>query len=182
MSAGEACAVNSAQRSGISELLAAYRTARYEVLLPDRRLLTLRVGRIPPTALSDWIEPAALAVFLSASNPHSRPLSAARNAARHAALRDELEDRGCRLLQGMGRSEDGAWREPGLLIVGLNLTVIDGLARRFGQNAALRLQRGASARLRLYRPEWRGALSAADDLEWAELVEPGLPYPHPGEP
>ena len=112
------------------EQLAAYRASEYRVFAQPE--LVLRIG-----------EPSA--AFLTAANPHSERRPAAENL---AALERLAQDASAwRILRGEGRSADGRWREPSLLVLGIEREHARALGRRYGQNAIVFVERGAAPEL-----------------------------------
>lgn len=137
----------------IIEYLALYRRTHYDAVLPDGTRVTLRIGAPAPLPIVDWIGADRFAVFLSACNPQSHPLTPAENRVRTADLRLRLRATNARWLEGEGAIRGERWSEPSLLVAGLALESIDALARHFDQNAAVRVDTSAPVRLRLYR-DW----------------------------
>lgn len=154
----------------ILALLAAYRATHYDALLPDRTTATLRIGQLPPRGVATWLGADPLAAFLTACNPRSQVLTEAENAQRLNVLRRRLQTYSCRLLDGVGHLPGASWNEPSLLVAGLTLAEVDALAHAFDQNAAVIVPAHGTARLRLYRPEWRATAGDAADLEWAPAL------------
>jgi hypothetical protein len=77
-------------------------------------------------------------VFITAWNPHSRPLTAWRNAAHHNQLLQALRRGGYRWLSALGDGDDPCWPpEPSVLVLGMSERDAVRLARRFGQNAVV---------------------------------------------
>lgn len=152
----------------LAELLASYRRTHYGVALPGGISATLHIGAPAPRPVATWIGADGFAVYLTACNPHSEPLPAAENEARLTELRQCLRADGARWLEGRGAIPGEPWCETSLLATGLPLGRLDALARNFRQNACVHVRAGAPSRLRLYRPDWRGRLDAADDLEWGD--------------
>lgn len=151
----------------LARLLAAWRDTHYDVALPDGSIATLRIGRpLPPSALA-WLHPDPLAAFIGAANPHATPLGMEDNALRHAALRSSLRRWPCRTLPGLGHVPGAAWREDALFVAGLDLATLDAFAREFDQDGIVTATPAASARLRLYRPDWRKLLPDTDEIDWA---------------
>lgn len=151
----------------VRRLLTLYRASRYEARLPGGRCAVLEVGRLPDPALQPWLGAAPLAAYLTACNPHSTPLPVAQNARLLAQLQRELDAVGLPYLCGDGYLPGEQWREPSVLVAGLDADTLDALVRRYAQNAILVLRAGQVARLRLYRPDWRALTADAADLEWA---------------
>jgi hypothetical protein len=121
-------------------LAAAYRAAEYVVDAPDGPIV-LRVGvaSAPLAALMRALR-VDTAALLTAHNPWSRPTGAHANAAAQAALEAELSARGVAQLPAENRDPRRAWPpEASVLALGLRAGPADALARRFGQNAWLRI-------------------------------------------
>ena len=118
----------------------AYRAAEYEVDAPAGPVV-LRVG-VPSPALAAQMRAAgaATAALLTAHNPWSVPADPRDNARMQAALEAELSSRGVARLPARNRDPQGAWPpEASVLAFGLASGEADTLARRFGQNAWLRV-------------------------------------------
>lgn len=111
----------------------AYRATHYRV----GGSFTLRVGErseeldrlLAERGLTEW-------AYLTAHNPGSVPLSAAKNRARQAALLARLAGRP--IILGEAIAPDGDWEpEPSVLVLGLARDEAIEIARAFGQNAIL---------------------------------------------
>ena len=151
----------------VRTLLTLYRASRYDALLPDGGTLSLRIGERPPQSLFDWMGDLALSAYLTACNPHSMALTAAQNARRMNALLQELDAAGIAYLRGDGHLPGETWREPSVLVKGLDLAAVDALVRRYEQNAILVMRPGEACSLRVYRDDWRGLVLPTADLQWA---------------
>ena len=153
----------------VRALLAFFRETHYDAGMPDGAVVTLRVGELPPSAISRWIG-AGVAFYMTACNPYSQAMSREENERRFAALRSDLQTGGARSLEGAGHIPGERWREPSFLVAGLGLDAVDRLARTYEQNALLVVEAGRPIRMRVYRPEWRKAAANAADIEWAPAV------------
>jgi len=151
----------------VEALLALYRNSHYDVELPDGTTATIRVGAPVPEPILRWIGSHEVAVYMTACNPHSRSLSVAENEQRLERLRARLRKRGCSYLEGAGHVPGDSWREPSLLVRGIDETSIDEFAREHEQNAVLMLRSRAPVVMRIYRPDWEARIGAAVDIEWA---------------
>jgi hypothetical protein len=156
----------------IRALVEAYRAAHYDVVLPTGGTATLRIGAPAPPALRGWLG-AGDGVFLTACNPRSEPLPQADNERRMAELRARLDALAARVLEGAGHG--AGWREPSLLVAGLEPAAGDALARAFGQNAVVRVAAHGPAVLRLLRDAWRATGIDAPDDEWAPAAPGAAP-------
>ncbi|ANB16682.1 DUF3293 domain-containing protein [Dokdonella koreensis] len=146
-------------------LLALYRAAHYAVRLPGGRRIALVLDAKPHPTLEAWLCGADCAV-LTACNPYSQPLPAAENRRRQRGLLAELREAGARVLPAAGHGD--GWREPSLLAAGVPLGLVDALAVRHEQNAIIVADADRRLRLRLYRRDWREALTdARDHGDWA---------------
>jgi hypothetical protein len=129
-------------------LARAYRDTAYCVDHPAGHF-TLRLGEAcaPLQALlrkhgaREW-------AFVSASNPHSRPLSAAANAVRHAQLLARVRAAGWQTFAGRGVADRGDWMEESLLILGIEETAALALGAAFEQYAVVTGHADGVARLR----------------------------------
>ncbi|UXI67033.1 DUF3293 domain-containing protein [Tahibacter amnicola] len=130
-------------------LLAAYRATDYDVRLPGGQRCRLKVDQAPPEPFRRWLGDAGFA-FITAHNPGSVPLPAMQNRLHQHALLADLRQAGARVLAGVGRLATMGWREPSLVAAGLTLEHIDGLARRYGQNAVVTGHADLPLQLRLY--------------------------------
>jgi hypothetical protein len=86
--------------------------------------------------------------FITASNPHSKPLPLEVNARRHADLLQAVADLELEALPGEGIGEDPAWTpEQSLLVLGISRGKAERLGRRFGQLAIVVGRLGEPSRL-----------------------------------
>jgi hypothetical protein len=131
-----------------AELLSAYEATDFVVLDGGGEWI-LNVG--VPSARMDRLlgrHGATTAVIITAFNPRSRVLAPDENAARHRALVRLLEERGLPFLHGEGRDPAGHWiPETECIVFGVSLADGLELARRFGQNAVVFIERGQAPRL-----------------------------------
>ncbi|MEP6938433.1 MAG: DUF3293 domain-containing protein [Rudaea sp.] len=150
-------------------LVAAYRAADYWVRLAGGRRVALRVGAACPHEIRELLsrDDAAIGGLLTAWNPFSRQTPRATNRRRQRELLGRLRAAGARVFVGAGTGTD--WREPGLAAFGLRMDTLDALARDFGQNAILTFCAAGPVRLRVYRDDWRGAISC-DDADLAPAL------------
>lgn len=145
-------------------LVQAYRDCHFEV----RRVQggardTLRIGEPLPAAVATWLVDAPLCAFITAYNPRSTVQPAHYNRLAQRELLRQLQQHGARWRPGVGRIPGQPWREPSLLVAGLDLDALDALALRHSQNAIVLAHRNATAQLRLYGAEW-AALADATTL------------------
>lgn len=85
--------------------------------------------------------------YLTAWNPGSIPRAEAENEAAMTRLRDALAARGLDVIQGEATADDGTWREPSFLVLGLHEEEAVGLGREFGQVAIVAGKRNEAPRL-----------------------------------
>jgi len=142
-------------------LVDAYRACHFDV----RRVHcsardTLRIDAPLPAAVADWLSDAPLCAFITAYNPRSTAQPAQYNRRAQRELLRQLHEHGARWRPGVGRIPGQPWREPSLLIAGLDLDAIDALAWRHSQNAIVLAHRNATAQLRLYGAEWSALADA----------------------
>ncbi len=135
-------------RSTFEELRAAYAQAIYRVDAEPEPIY-LQVGHASPE-LDRWLATrgALRFAFVSAANPGSEGLSAAANARRHRRLLARVRELGHPAIGGEScDGASGAWREPSLLIVGIDREAAIALARELGQLALLLGARGLPVEL-----------------------------------
>lgn len=126
----------------------AYRRTRYCVDDGDRGFI-LRIGR-PSSELAALYRRHGrhCAAFVMAWNPASAPPADPEdNPRRLQALIAEIESRGLPWLRGEGRSAEGTWAEPSVLVLGLERVEALALGRAWGQNAIVHAGADAVARL-----------------------------------
>lgn len=88
------------------------------------------------------------AALISACNPDSQPLPPERNLLRQRAFEDALNEHNYAFLPALGRSADGAWQEPSVLVLGISEEEACGFARQWGQRALVLYDARGCARLR----------------------------------
>lgn len=99
----------------------AYAATVIEVTWPDGGELTgdrvpLVVGPSDPSS-GGRLPPGVTTIHVvTAANPWSQTLDDERNAARNRHLAADLDARGWHRVPAVGRSPDGAWREPGFAV------------------------------------------------------------------
>ena len=105
--------------------------------------------------------------LLSAWNPLSRVQDDARNRSADLRLEAELRERGLAHIPAFSSAANRSWREPGWVILDIDVATIDALARHFGQLGALWWPRGGPVRLRMHaaRPATVQPDRAVDWLE-----------------
>lgn len=135
---------------------AAYRATHYVAALPSGEVL-IEVGQTSP-AVSAWLAGLGMhsAIFLSAWNPMSKPLSPEVNAIRHADLLTMVRNGPYPFVEAVGQSPDGHWSEVSLLIAGVPLGEANRWARVFEQAGYVWIDRDepVSLRIRTLRNTW----------------------------
>lgn len=132
-------------------LLQLYARCHYEVRLPGGgSRAVLRIGQPLLPVLQRWRGDAPLCAFVTAYNPLARRQPAAANRAAQHALLQTLRGQGARWLAGVGREPGQPWREPSLLVAGLDFDAIDALARHHSQIAVVVAHGNAPVQLRTY--------------------------------
>ena len=128
-------------------MMAGFADAVYRVYDGDRRI-ELRIGEANPAMA------AVLARFgathgglVTGENPFGQQQTAEANAAANAELAAAIDALGLPRLASDGGSEDGAWNEPGFLVIGGDGQPVDALARRFRQAAWVRIDADGRAHL-----------------------------------
>jgi hypothetical protein len=138
----------------VRELVALYYRTHYGVVLPDSSLAAIRIGELAPAAVGEWIGTDGFAVYLSACNPYSTPLTDEQNDERMAQLRRQLREDGARWLEGSAGIPGEPWYESSVLMAGVPLARSDALADWFEQNATVVVDIASPARLRIRRQDW----------------------------
>ena len=131
-----------------AHLIASYRATCYEAQTPHG-LLRIRIGE-PCADLHLLLEEQGATewAFISAYNPHSRPLKHTENQARHRQLLMELATRGLTFFEGEGIPDEPGWEpERSVLILGISTETARSLAQRFDQNAIVAGRLGRPATL-----------------------------------
>lgn len=119
------------------ELARAYRRTSY--WLQTQPPLRVCVGEASP-ALDSLLKDYGVDTwaFITAFNPHSRPLGETENRARDAAFVAQLDREGWRHIACDGVDDDGTWpTEHGHVIFGIDAESARALGRCFAQNAIL---------------------------------------------
>jgi len=92
------------------------------------------------------------AVFITAWNPYGEQFSAEENHARNNNLKDELDLRSLKLINGFGQDPLGEWAgEDSFLVLGINLEASKELGAQFEQNAVIWSDKDAIPQLILIR-------------------------------
>lgn len=128
-------------------MMAGFADAVYRVYDGDQQI-ALHIGQANPAMA------ALLARFgathgglVTGENPFGQLQSPQANAAANAELAAAIDALGLPRLPSDGGSEDGAWNEPGFLVVGGDGAPVDALARRFRQAAWVRIDAEGRAHL-----------------------------------
>ncbi|MGH8172190.1 MAG: DUF3293 domain-containing protein [Rhodanobacteraceae bacterium] len=151
----------------IRELIALYRASHYDVALANGQSATIRIGADAPPDIARWIGAHSKAIYMTACNPYSRTLSADENAVRMERLRQQVRDHGGDYLEGVGYMPGESWREPSLLVSGLEMPVVDALVAEHEQNAVVVVPARGHSFLRIHRVDWQNALGSLPGVEWA---------------
>jgi len=128
-----------------AELIAAYEKALYVVF--GKPELVLRIGE-PNPDLDELLEAegAATAAYITAANPRGEAMSAWKNEIANAALVQSLA--GYRCFEGEGRDPEKRWTpERSVLVIGISRPDAEAVARVFGQNAIVFVEKGRSPEL-----------------------------------
>ena len=146
----------------MNSLAEAYREASYFVDL-DGEAIEIAVGHAAPQLEAQLGDTTAFA-YITACNPGSQLQSATWNQHADGELRMAIDAHGVRRWPMTSSSPDGHWWESGWLIGDLSHSMLDDLAKRFGQTGVLLWQRGEPVRLRMY-----GAIgSPHPQTDWIE--------------
>ena len=117
-------------------LLRAYKETRYCVSGGDE--FVMQVGHVSEPAkalMTRYSAPGA--VFITAWNPFGKRSSEADNDAANSALRSALERSGLHVLEGVGVSADGRWRENSFFAFPVTRSAAVELCCRHSQNAVI---------------------------------------------
>ena len=131
----------------MTELIQAFEETDYIVFHQPN--FTLRVGQ-NSTELDTLLNESGFecAVFITAWNPMSQPLSQERNLERQHNLLVEIQDRGFSTLPGIGQHPSNEWPgEESILVIGMQLEIGKALALAFGQLAFVYGEKGCRTRL-----------------------------------
>lgn len=164
-------------------LEAAYRAALYAVRDGEIEI-DIRIDEPNPgmeaLLLRYGVERAAL---ITAFNPDSVPLPPDQNLSRQRALQRELAAAGVAVLSASSQAEDGRWREPSFLVLGMSRAAALACAQRWEQRAVVLFGADGRARLQFRRRTQTQpavtdeALAAAADRAPDPVVPPTLPAP-----
>ncbi|GAB2664678.1 DUF3293 domain-containing protein [Arenimonas aestuarii] len=114
----------------------------------DGEVISLRIGQANPAMAALMARHGARhGGLVTGENPFGQQQSAQRNAAANDALRAAIDAIGLVRVASDGGSEDGAWNEPGFLVLGGDDGVLDRLSRRFRQAAWVRISADGTAQL-----------------------------------
>ena len=118
-------------------LMAAFQRAIYRVWTPSGTF-DLRAGEAHPGLAALMMEHGVTsAALLTACNPMGLPATDAFNQSAMAQLADALKEKGRPVLAAEADDDEGQWREPSLLVLGLDSYEANGLAHHFLQAAWL---------------------------------------------
>jgi hypothetical protein len=115
----------------------AYRETHYCVF--DSAPFVLQVD-VPSDALVQAykLSRSDCCTFVTACNPLGVDAGDVTNAALHSALRDTLNNRSLKCIDGAGRHPSGSWpEEPSYLVLGLSLEAAKTLGKQLAQNAII---------------------------------------------
>jgi hypothetical protein len=129
------------------DLILCYRQTLFKVAAPGAPF-DIRVDQPSPEAdallkrhgKTTW-------AYITAWNPHSKPLPDAENFRRQAQLETETSVQGYAIYPGEGVGNDPPWREASLLIIGIVEQRAVALGTQFGQSAIVVGSFGTPARL-----------------------------------
>lgn len=158
-----------AVHASIAELVRAYLAADYR-WQHGGDWHDLRIGLQAP-ALELLYPDRGTFGMLSAWNPRSVECTDSANREADRALRDDLEAMGLPFLPAFASAFDRSWREPGWVVMGMNLGKFDALSRKYGQLGTLWWTYGQAGRLRVDASRPPGF---ADDayIDWLRVEEP----------
>jgi hypothetical protein len=131
-----------------ASLDAQYRRSLYLVHDGEVRIETRIDLASPPLAALLARHGVAQAALLSACNPDGQRLPAEHNLARQGAFETELRQAGLRFLPALGRSPEGDWQEPAVLLLDADEQRARDWAVRRGQLAWVQYDRYGRGTLR----------------------------------
>ena len=144
-------------------LARAFANARYRVELGGEPL-DFGVGDV--AASVEAALPASSYAFITAWNPDAESQPVRDNAASDDALAARLDALGTTYRRTWAQAPDGAHREAGWLVAGIDPGRADALGREFDQAGILAWLAGAPVRLHMLMPRPRGA--DLPHVEWLE--------------
>ena len=125
-------------RSVGGDLVIAYAKTNYVADFSGDELV-INICKPLPAALAELLKtlPVASCAVITGYNPYSGLHEADSNAARQQLLAKVVEQHGYNTFPAMGRSEDGQWEEPSILIAGISYDLAAALGASFQQNAVV---------------------------------------------
>ncbi|WP_188665679.1 DUF3293 domain-containing protein [Arenimonas soli] len=114
----------------------------------DGEVIALRIGQ-PNPAMAALMARHGVSHggLVTGENPFGQQKPDAENAAANEALRAAIDGLGLVRVASDGGSEDGAWNEPGFLVLGGGDDTLDRLSRQFRQAAWVRITADGTAHL-----------------------------------
>lgn len=146
------------------EVWSAFSTAGFTCWTAEGAPIVVRPA--PPGTRAGPFPFAGPVAFLTTDNPHGRVVPDAENARRRAGLGPALDGLGLRWLPAVGGDPAGEHREPGAIVLGLDLAAAAGLGARFDQAAVY-----------VWEPEALHLVACAEDRHdvLGYVAEPGAP-------
>lgn len=132
-----------------------YQKAHYSVVVPSvsgRDLeLSFKIDE-PNQQIKELLakHQRSTACFITACNPNGQRIDEKENESRMKELEALIQEKQLPYYFGQGGDPKGAWIEKSLLVVGIELSEADQIARHFEQNAIVWIQRGLAPALRWY--------------------------------
>ena len=132
-----------------------YQKAHYSVVVPSvsgRDLeLSFKIDE-PNQQIKELLakHQRSTACFITACNPNGQRIDEKENESRMKELEALIQEKQLPYYFGQGGDPKGAWIEKSLLVVGIELSEADQIARHFEQNAIVWIQRGLTPALRWY--------------------------------
>jgi hypothetical protein len=129
-------------------LIAAYLATDYIAQLDGEEII-INVGKPAPALLTERVQGKSVRgwTVITAYNPCSRLQGAASNEARQVLLAETLSLHGYETHAALGRSADGEWEEPSILVLGISCELAGAIGASFLQNAVVFGEAGAAAEL-----------------------------------
>jgi hypothetical protein len=130
-----------------ADTIAAYKSTRFEVTLPNGAVAVVKVGQPLPAALKAAIGEGHSVSIVTAWNPFSTMLKDDANESRNTALKSDLSRRGLQTLPAIGRDAHSPWSELSFAVLDVDRASLNELLVTHEQNAVVHVPAGGLAAL-----------------------------------